>query len=234
MEILIKTSQQNDYYIRTDDPEVVNWLNMVESCTDILIKQINDDRMYDPIFINRKDMTIVDLGANTGLFSLYAQDSASRIIAVEPAPLTYNILKKLTADIPHITTVQAAIGPSNESQVFFLNENPTTNSLLNRQGTPINVPGMTLQKLFAEHNLTNVDFCKCDIEGSEMVAITEALLDPIRDVVKFWFMEVHQTDVTSAPWPGNLGSNREVLAGILRNLGYQTELVINDQLYAWK
>lgn len=234
MEILIKTSQQNDYFIRTDDVEVINWLNMVESCTDILLRQINNDRMYDPIFMNRNDMVLVDLGANTGLFSLYAQDSAKQIIAVEPAPLTYNILQKLTKDIPHITTIQAAIGPSNQSQTFFINENPTTNSLLNRKGNPINVPGMTLEKLFDSYNLTNVDFCKCDIEGSEMVAITESLIDPIRDVVKFWFMEVHQTDVDNSPWPGNLSQNRNTLASILRNMGYETELVINDQLYAWK
>ena len=234
MEVLIKTSQQQDYFIRTQDPEVINWINMKESCSDIILDQINNDRMYDPIFMGRSDMTIVDLGANMGFFSLYAQDSASKIIAVEPAPKTYNILQKLTKDISKITTVQAAIGNSNNPVEFFINENPTTNSLLDRAGTPISVPGMTLQQLFASHNLSTVDFCKCDIEGSEITAITEAMLDPVRDVVKFWFMEVHQTNVKQTPWPGNLGQNRDHLIGVLRNMGYETELVINDQLYAWK
>jgi FkbM family methyltransferase len=234
MEVLIKTSQQQDYYIKTEDTEVIDWINMKESCSDIILHQINNDRMYDPIFMGRKDMTVVDLGANMGFFSLYAQDSASRIVAVEPAPRTYNILQKLTKDIANITTVQAAIGNSNSAVEFFINENPTVNSLLDRRGTAISVPGMTLQQLFETHNLTTVDFCKCDIEGSEMVAITEETLDPVRDVVKFWFMEVHQTDVKQLPWPGNLGQNRDYLAGVLRNMGYQTELVINDQLYAWR
>jgi hypothetical protein len=88
--------------------------------------------------------------------------------------------------------------------------------------------------LAATHNLTTIDFVKCDIEGSEVIALTEATLDPVKDIARFWFVEVHQTDVNNGPWPGNLEQNRQNLASIFRNAGYETEFVINDQLYAWK
>jgi len=230
----IKTSQQTNYAIETEQADIVAWFNNPENYTDVILKQINEDRMYDPIFTNRSDMTVVDLGANCGLFSLYAQDSCSRLISVEPTPNTLTVLKEMTAGHDNITVVQAAVGGSNDPVTFYINENSTTNSMLNRQGTAITVPGMTIEQLLDSQGLDHVDFIKCDIEGSEMIALTEATLAPVADRVDFWFVEVHQTDVDRGPWPGNLGSNRSTLAALFQKLGYQTENVIHDQLFAWK
>ena len=230
----IKTSQQASYAIETEQPGIVAWFNNPENYTDIILKQINEDRMYDPIFTDRSDMTVIDLGANCGLFSLYAHDSCSRLVAVEPTPNTLTVLEEMTAGHDNITVVQAAIGPDNSPVTFYLNENSTTNSMLNRKGTAITVPGMTLEQLMDSQGLEYVDFIKCDIEGSEMVALTETTLAPIADRVGFWFVEVHQTDVDRGPWPGNLESNRSALAALFQKFGYQTENVIHDQLFAWK
>lgn len=230
----IKTSQQTNYAIETEQPDIVAWFNDTENYTDVILKQINEDRMYDPVFANRKDMTVIDLGANCGLFSLYAQDSCSRLISVEPTPKTAKVLAEMVSGHDNIKVVQAAIGPSNESVTFFINENSTTNSMLNRQGEPITVPGMTLEALLDSENLDYVDFIKCDIEGSEMVALTETTLAAVADRVGFWFVEVHQTDVDRSPWPGNLESNRSALAALFQKFGYQTDNVIHDQLFAWK
>ena len=234
LERYIKTSQGNDYWISSDDPEVQAWFAYGENCTDIILKQINEERLYDPIFAGRSDMTIVDFGANIGLFSLYAADSASKLYSVEPAPKTFNMLTKLTADIPNIIREEVCLSYSDDAVPFYINENPTVNSLLDRNGTPVNVPGTTLQSFFNKHNLSNVDFCKCDIEGSEVSVLTDELLHPVKDIVQFWFIEVHQTDVKQQPWPGNLENNRQQLASIFRNAGYSVESVINDQLYAWR
>ena len=230
----IKTSQQTSYAIETEHPDIVAWFNNPENYTDIILKQINEDRMYDPIFTDRSDMTVIDLGANCGLFSLYAHDSCSRLVAVEPTPNTLKVLEEMTAGHDNITVVQAAIGPDNNPVTFYLNENSTTNSMLDRNGTAITVPGMTLEQLLDSQNLEYVDFIKCDIEGSEMIALTEQTLAPIADRVGFWFVEVHQTDVDRGPWPGNLNSNRSTLAALFQKFGYETETVIHDQLFAWK
>ena len=110
----IKTSQQTSYAIETKQPNIVAWFNNPKNYTNITLKQINEERMYDPIFANRSDMVVLDLGANCGLFSLYAHDSCSRLIAVEPTPNTLTVLEEMTAGHDNITVVQAAVGPDNE------------------------------------------------------------------------------------------------------------------------
>jgi len=234
IERLIKTSKQQEFTYQSRHPDVTAWFGNPENYTDIILKQINEDRMYDPIFADRDDMVVIDLGANCGLFSLYAADSCSKIIAVEPTPSTYNVLEEIVKDHTKIKTLQLAVGPHNEMISFFINENSTTNSMLNRNGQETQVQCMTLETLLFKENLDYVDFIKCDIEGSEMQALTDATLAPIADKVKFWFVEVHQTNVEESAWPGNLENNRQQLAELFQRHGYQTESVIHDQLFAWK
>jgi FkbM family methyltransferase len=234
IERLVKTSQQQDFVYKSEQPDVTAWFDNPENYTDVILKQINEDRMYDPIFAGRTNMTVLDLGANCGLFSLYAADSCNKLIAVEPTPKTFDVLQEIVKDHTNITPLQLAIGPHNEMISFFINENSTTNSMLNRNGTETKVQCMTLETLFHMQGLDHVDFIKCDIEGSEMQALTDATLGPVANKVKFWFVEVHQTDVKDHAWPGNLGSNRQQLAELFQRHGYQTDLVIHDQLFAWK
>lgn len=230
----IKTSKQQNFTYQSRHPDVAAWFNNPENHTDIILKQINEERMYDPIFADRNDMVVLDLGANCGLFSLYAADSCSKIIAVEPTPTTFNVLEEIVKDNTKITPLQLAIGPHNETISFFINENSTTNSMLNRNGIETQVQCMTLETLLFKENLDHVDFIKCDIEGSEMQALTDATLGPVADRVSFWFVEVHQTNVNESAWPGNLEDNRQQLAELFQRHGYQTESVIHDQLFAWR
>jgi FkbM family methyltransferase len=234
VEQLIKTSKNKELKYQSGNADVAAWFNNPENHTDTILKQINEERMYDPIFTDRNNMVVVDLGANCGLFSLYAADSCSQIIAVEPTPSTYNVLTEIVKDHNAIKPIQLAIGPVNETVSFYLNENSTTNSMLNRNGIETKVQSVTIDSLLDKENLTSVDFIKCDIEGSEMQALTDATLGPVADRVKFWFVEVHQTDIGDNAWPGNLENNRQQLAELFQRHGYQTESVIHDRLYAWK
>jgi len=234
IEQLIKTSKQQELKFQSDHPDVAAWFTNPENYTDIISRQINEDRMYDPIFMNRDDMIVIDLGANCGLFSLYASDSCNKIIAVEPTPSTYTVLQEVVRNDAKIKPLQLAIGPHNEMVSFYINENSTTNSLLNRNGQETKVQCMTLETLLYKEKLDYVDFIKCDIEGSEMQAFTDKTLGPISDKVQFWFIEVHQTNVEESAWPGNLENNRQSLAELFQRHGYITESVIHDQLFAWK
>jgi FkbM family methyltransferase len=234
IERTIKTSQDNKWDIVSNDADVIAYFNEPENQIETITKQICDEGMYNPIFANRSDMTVLDLGANCGLFSLYAADSCKRIVAVEAAPSTFEILKKLVKDQPVVEALNCAVAPTNDDLTFYINENSTTNSLLDRKGTPVTVRGTTLANLLDSLAIEHVDFIKCDIEGSEMVALTEETVGAVADRVDFWFVEVHQTNVSETTWPGNLGSNREQLASMFQKLGYQTEMVIHDQLFAWK
>jgi FkbM family methyltransferase len=234
LERTIKTSQDSTWKIISEDADVIAYFSDPENQIETITRQICDEGMYNPIFLNRSNMTVLDLGANCGLFSLYAADSCKRVVAVEAAPSTFGILEKLVKDQPVVEALNVAIAPANNDLTFYINENSTTNSLLDRKGTPVTVRGTTLASLLDSLAIDHVDFVKCDIEGSEMVTLTEETVGAVADRVDFWFVEVHQTNVGDASWPGNLGSNREQLASVFQKLGYQTENVIHDQLFAWK
>jgi FkbM family methyltransferase len=166
---------------------------------------------------------------------LYAQDSAKQIICLEPTPVTLGILEKLTAGIDCIKIAPVALSDSDGEITFYINENPTINSVVNQVGAEVRVQARTIETVLKEQALDWVDFVKCDIEGSEMLAITEATLDPVKDKIGSWFIEVHQTHGnTGALWPGNLEDNRQQLLAVLRNAGYSAEPIIHDQIFAWK
>jgi FkbM family methyltransferase len=232
----IKTTKDRIHNIETDDAEIVDWFDRPDvTMTDCILDQLNNERLYDPVLANKENLIMLDVGANIGLFSLYAQDSAKQIICLEPTPVTLNILEKLTAGIDCIKIAPVALSDSDGEITFYINENPTINSVVNQAGTEVRVQARTIETVLREQALDWVDFVKCDIEGSEMLAITEATLDPVKDKIGSWYIEVHQTNGnTGASWPGNLEDNRQQLLAVLRNAGYSAEPIIHDQIFAWK
>lgn len=230
----IITSKGRKIDIDLTDPVVADWFaRPLETMTDIIIDQINSEQLYNAVLADKTDMVIVDIGANIGLFSLYAQDSAKRIIAVEPTPATLNILKKLVGT--NIEIVEAALAFKDGTVDFFVHDNPTINSLaVNQSGERITVPAKTIKTILDELAVDHVDFVKCDIEGSEMFALDILRLREVADRIDSWFIEVHQTSRENEPWPGNLEKNRQILMQRLRVSGYQVEAIVHDQIFAWR
>ena len=63
---------------------------------------------------DKKDLVILDIGANVGLFTLYAQDSASKVISVEPTPSHQNLFEKICGKYENVELVKAALSDKNE------------------------------------------------------------------------------------------------------------------------
>lgn len=232
----VLTTKDRTHQIDTADRDVAAWFaNNHLTQTHIILRQLNEERFYQPLLGEAENYTILDIGANIGLFSLYAQDSAARIIALEPTPATFKMLQKLTEGESKITPVPVALSGHNGTVDFYVSHNPTVNSLVNRVGEKVTVDARTIATILDEHNLDYVDFVKCDIEGGEMFAITNETIGEVADRIGFWALELHQTDAdTGAAWPGNLESNRQQLAEVFRTNGYEVELVEHDQLLAWR
>lgn len=144
-----------------------------------ILKEIYMDRVYEPILADRKELTILDLGANIGLFSLYAAKFARKIISVEPSSQIFEYLVKNTQDNPVITPVQAAIGPENGKMELFSSDVNLTMFSAHKTGVHSEnkevVQQYGLNSLLALHSIDHVDFMKLDIEGSEfgVLASTE-------------------------------------------------------------
>lgn len=235
------TSKQNVIDIISDDNLAENHFSNPSNYADIVLNQINQDRFYDEIFDGEDDLTILDIGGNIGLFSLYAQDRAKAIYPVEPTPNHFHILKELTKDYPNIHPLNYAAGNKMEVIDFFINEeNTTMNSLANKYGKKVEVQAKTIRDIIDELGLDHVDFVKCDIEGSEMVALTDETVAAVKDIVDVWFIEVHSTapaDAVGDPaviWHTSLNQNRKQLSDIFTRNGYTVSDYRHDGLYIYK
>jgi FkbM family methyltransferase len=238
----IITSSGESIELDITDPEIFTHIEDEKSCAKIIMRQINTERIYDKFLKDKKNMTILDIGANVGLFSLYAKDSASRLISIEPTPSHHTLFEKICGKYENIELVKAALSNKDEDIDFYICDyNSTCNSLIKgdrRESNVVTVNGLTFESLLNRCNLDHVDFCKIDIEGSEMIAITEETLKPVYDKIDRMFIEVHATYAgPDMPWEKNLVINREKIEKVLKNVGYKYEILpsmYNDTIHVFK
>lgn len=145
--------------------------------------------------IDHAAATVVDLGANIGLFSLYAHMRMpnATIYAVEADPTTFEVLAK-NLTINSLTTsihaIQLAISSQTGKVPFFCTQTSGWSSLYNlrgaEQGKAAQVDAMSLSSFCKDHHIDGIDFLKIDIEGAEYDAILgdRHIFDiPIREMV---------------------------------------------------
>ena len=221
--------------IISDNTDVINHFSNRNNFTNSILHTFNNDRFYDIYFEGWEDIVVLDIGANIGLFSLYIQDRAKIVYAIEPTPSHFKVLEELTERYSNIIPVNVALHSSNDFLNFYINaENSTTNSSVkSAHDVEIQVSGLTISKLIKKLQLNYVDFIKCDIEGSEMNSLTYNLVHEVRDIVKVWSIEVHTTD-KSVDWNIGINQNRDILEDIFKRNGYNVFKYRTDVLYAYK
>lgn len=118
---------------------------------------------------------IVDAGANIGLAAIYFANKypQAKIIAIEPEESNFAMLRKNAAPYPNIVAVQAALWGSNE-EIDLVDPGRGKWGFMTRAGPgsgPVaachKVPGMTVDRIMADHGLERIDILKIDIEGAE-------------------------------------------------------------------
>jgi FkbM family methyltransferase len=117
---------------------------------------------------------IVDAGANIGMASIFFANKYpdARIIAIEPEPSNFEMLKKNTSHYPNILAVHGALW--NENKTLSISDPgegewgfQTSDRESRATEKGINVRGITLDKLMDECGIDYIDVLKIDIEGSE-------------------------------------------------------------------
>jgi FkbM family methyltransferase len=120
--------------------------------------------------------TILDGGAYVGYSTVFLamRHPGARVLAVEPDPDNFALLRANTEGLANVIAVQAALW--DESRPVAL-ENPDDESWSRRvteQGSdPRAVPGISVPDLLRRHGFDKVDLLKLDVEGAE-----ERLLAP--------------------------------------------------------
>jgi FkbM family methyltransferase len=125
---------------------------------------------------NGDALTVIDIGANVGYFSLFmfSKDKKAKVFAYEPMPLNFKLLNAYKTENPNLnfTVVNKAV--SKEKTTITLNYDAkdsfsTAASIfdLNAQTDKIEVETTTLEAILNDNHLDKIDFLKLDCEGSE-------------------------------------------------------------------
>ena len=125
--------------------------------------------------------TVFDIGAHCGVSSYHFSKlvgPAGRVIAFEPDPVNYSLLLRNLErhQLKNVTAVQIAIAGSRGHAEFNCEEaigsGLKRHSSRSSAGSVVLVETITLEDAFAKWGMPN--FCKLDIEGSELEVISAA------------------------------------------------------------
>jgi FkbM family methyltransferase len=145
----------------------------------------------------RSPPIVVDIGANIGLFALYAKllYPTSVVHCFEPAPATVELLRENVGTLPHVSIYPFALGNGDANRQLFLHRRNTgENSLHPKAGDMnydhvVNIELRDAGRQFEALGLVHVDVLKIDTEGCE-IEILESL-GPRLDHITYVLVEYH-------------------------------------------
>lgn len=125
-----------------------------------LIHQIIGLNQYHVELIKKRG-TVVDAGANIGIFSIFAaiKHKDSTIYAFEPAPLTFEVLKENTKYYNNIKAFSSGLGEKEKKSFVIITDHSSANHI-GESGIPVDI------KTIDGFNIP-VNFIKIDAEGYE-------------------------------------------------------------------
>ena len=200
--------------------EFSNYTPMTEEEMKTQIIEILQDENYKKGQI-KKDMVIIDCGANIGLASLYFKDYAKTIYALEPSKKYYEALVKNVAQYPHIKTFN--IGLANRPGKDILRSNDKGDIPVSFWGNgqikePVDLT--TLDIFMEEQEIEHVDLFKIDTEGAEYLILPSKGFSNVASKIDYIIGESHYINPQLVP---------EFIPLILKEYGFKTEfLPINN------
>ena len=173
----------------------------------------------------KPNMTVVDIGANIGYYTLIAGRLAGKVYAFEPEPHNYDLLVKNVAinNYKNIVTIQKAVSYRSGKTRFYIDKvnlgghSFAQDTILERAGC-LEVEAITLDEFFenAFHD-SGIDIIKMDVEGAEGLVIEGAekiLRRKLRIVMEFLPRGLR-----------NLGTDPLSLLHKIRDCGFEIKVI---------
>jgi FkbM family methyltransferase len=160
----------------------------------------------------RPDDLFVDVGANIGIYTIFALDLGARVIACEPDPHNFLRLQEhvaLNGYDAELLNVAVADEPGTVRLTQGLD---SYNYLVRDGGAGIDVPATTLDEIIGDRRVAGV---KIDVEGAERLVLQGAARALAEQRIELVQVE-WSTDLTER----TLGGTRHELAEIFSGAGY--------------
>jgi len=198
-----------------------------------LADEIFFQKVYNPSYLQiKKGDVVVDIGANIGVFSLYAASGgAKKIFAVEPMPANIKLIHEnfLCNKLAMPTTLEAAVTDKNGKAKLYLGDLDSHNLLFDHNfnnekfSKNIMVPAITLSRIIERFKINKINFLKIDCEGSEGEIISST-------PKKVW----KKIDKVAIEYHDGVSSlNHTEIVAKLKKFGYKVKFKKNDEYFGY-
>ena len=164
-------------YIRRATSDVYNFL------------QVFEEREYDNI--TSAPNTVVDLGAYVGYVAVYfATKYGSKVTSIEPDLQNYMMLLLNTSPYQSINCINAGIWNSKCKLKISEKVGGDWGAIIDEHSGG-NINGITMVDVIRDFHISDIDFLKIDIEGSERDLFKLGTYENWVDIVKIVHCETH-------------------------------------------
>lgn len=160
-----------------------------------ILDEVYLKKIYEPFLLGKKDLIIVDVGANIGLTSYYFKDFGT-VYALEPSAQHYGTLTEMLKfnKIANVFPFKRAISNVTGQTKFYHNDNSTMfsmESIVNKKDDFEEVDTLTLEDFMKQEKLDKIDILKLDVEGSESKIIVSDGFKNVASKVRVIVFEYH-------------------------------------------
>ena len=167
--------------------------------------------------IVKPGMTVVDVGANLGYYTLLEArlvGPQGKVIAIEPYPRSVRFLRRNIVENEFsyiVSVVEAAVGDCEAYVDFAVSEKANWNRILDMSTSETDISTIKVKMIRLDDVVGNcpIDFIRMDIEGAEVKAIRGAF-ETITSSVPILCIELHPQIIN----PRELKHMLEILDGI--------------------
>lgn len=157
--------------------------------------EIFGERHYEK-GLRKKNMVVLDIGANIGLSVLFFKEHAKKIYAIEPNSIYYNFLTHNVGMYPNVKTFNIGLGLGNCKQLLFGNPGEErTESIYSKGERAMEFQMETIDKFFEENKIKHVDVMKIDTEGSEYPILMSKGFGKVASKIDYIIGESHFCDM---------------------------------------
>lgn len=165
----------------------------------------------------KRDMVVVDVGANIGLTSYYFKDWAKVIYALEPSKDCYEALCENVKSYSHIKPFNIGLAHKDMMELLRSNDKGEIPQSLFGNGQKIELATFLPISTFVEdHNIDHIDLLKIDTEGAEYIIFPSASFEKVAPKIDYIVGEAHYVNSHLVP---------DFIPVILKNYGFKTHFL---------